>query len=243
VTPPPLLYKATDCEQWVRASAPSWPAGTLLLTGLGNYVHYGAHDQGFRLAWFDRPLDDRWELAGDHGVVAYLPRPEAARLWRRTRGAPAPALPPRIADPPAPPGDLAPAARLAAGMERLSAGDHPTARAHLALVRDGDAREADDAAFFYAVTLFRDGDWARAAHELKRLRARRPGGRWVPSIHWHLAICDLRRGRTRRARERFEWIVRRFPEDPATVEGARGELRRMERGRGGLVGELWRRMR
>jgi TolA-binding protein len=127
-------------------------------------------------------------------------------------------------------------------MERFGAGDHPVARAQFRLVRDTDAKEAEDAAFFHAVTYFRDGDWARTTHDLKRLLRRRPGSRWVPSVHWHLAVCDLRRGRVQRARERFRWIVRRFPDDPSTVEGARGELRRMARRHGGLVGALWARL-
>jgi TolA-binding protein len=179
---------------------------------------------------------------GDYGVVSYLPRPEGARLWRLARGAFI--VPPvtRTPDPPAPPGHLTPAARFQAGMERLNAGDHKMARAHFALVRDTDAPEADDAAFFYAVTRFRDSDWLRAAHEFKRLLHRHPAGRWTPPIPWHLAICDLRRGRLQRAREHFRWIVRSYPEDPATVEGARGELRRMSPNRGGLVGALWSRL-
>jgi hypothetical protein len=49
-------------------------------------VHYGAHTQSLRLPYFDRTLDDRWELVGEYGILSFLPRPETARLWRLTKG-------------------------------------------------------------------------------------------------------------------------------------------------------------
>ena len=241
VVTPPEIYDPIACEKWLRDTAPTWPIGTVLVTGLGNYVHYGAHTQGLRLAWFEQPLDDRWTLAEEDGVVAYLPRPEMARLWRLTRGLPAPTTPHERDDPP-PPGPADPAERMAAAMAAFNGGRQRVARAHLRSVIDGGTSEAEDARYFYAVSFFREDNWARASREWKHLLGHHPGGRWTAAAHWHLGICDLRRGRTRRARARFEYIVRRFPHDVVTVENARAELLRTGSRRGGLVGELWRRL-
>jgi hypothetical protein len=238
VVRPPEIYVATECERWLRDSAPGWPTGTLLVTGLGNYVHYGAHAQGLRLAQFERPLDDRWAPAGEFGSLTYLPRPESARLWRLVRGGEGTSVDLEHDDPP-PPGPTTPAERMKAGMERFEHNDPRVARAHFRAVMDTKAPEAEDATFFYAVTFFRQERWEAAQHAFKRLIARYPRGHWVSAVHWHIAIADVRRGHIRRARARFVSVIRRFPQDPVTAENARAELRRLApRGRG-LVVELW----
>jgi hypothetical protein len=235
VMTPPDVYPARDCERWIRENAPKWPTGTLLLTGLANYVHYGAHAEGFRLTQFERPLDDRWELAGEYGTLAYLPRPEEARLWRLVRGADeGRAGDERDEPPPAEPRALD--RRFFAGMERFDAGDFRVARAHFRVLMDAGANDAESATFFYAASFFRQESWGRAAREFKRLIARFPRSSWVPAAHWHIAICDLRRGRVRRARAGFQSVVRRFPHDRTTAENARAELRRLEKRRGMLGG-------
>jgi hypothetical protein len=238
VVRPPDIYVATECERWLRDSAPGWPTGTLLITGLGNYVHYGAHLQGLRLAQFERPLDDRWAPAGEYGNMWYLPRPEAARLWRLARGSDGTRVALEHDDPP-PPGPATPAERMRAGMERFDHADYRGARAHLHALMNTQATEAEDATFFYAVTFFRQERWDPTQHAFKHLIARFPHGHWLAAAHWHIAVADVRRGRIRRARARFASIVRRFPQDPATVANARAELRRLApRGRG-LIAELW----
>jgi hypothetical protein len=241
VETPPEIYEPRACEKWVRDKEARWPTGTLLLTGLGNYVHYGAHTQSLRLAWFDRPLDDRWELVGEYGDLSYLPRPEVARLWRLTRGTTASAPPHEPDDPPPP--DVLPAPnRLVAGRMLFEAGKHREARAHLRVLMDAGGPEAEDATFYYAASFFRQDAWVRTSREFKHLLGRFPRGRWVAAAHWHIAICDLRRGRVRRARERFTYIIRRFANDPATVANSRAELRRLERRHQGLLVQLWRQM-
>lgn len=240
VVTPPQLYAPTACEQWIRKSAAGWPAGTWLVTGLVNYVHYGALRESLLLGWFDRPLDDRWTLVGEYGVLSYLPRPEAARIWRLARGAPRVASPHERDDPP-PPGALAPAARFSAAMERFEAGDRRAARAHFRVLMAGSGPVAEDATFYYAASFFRDESWERARHEFKRMIARYPRGRWIPTAHWHIGITELRQGRVRRARARFAYVARAFPQDPVTVQNARAELKRLSR-RDGLVVDLWRRL-
>src|SRR5262245_12456587 len=78
-------YPAQAYERLLRDREPSLPRRTMLVTGLGSYVHYGAHMDGFRLRWFDQPLPPSWKLVKEYGALSYLPRPEPARLWRLDR--------------------------------------------------------------------------------------------------------------------------------------------------------------
>ena len=75
-------FSAPEHEAWLHAHQDELPAGTMLVTGLVSYVHYGATGQGFRLRKFTGPLDPRWQLVGDYGLLSYMPDPEPARLWR-----------------------------------------------------------------------------------------------------------------------------------------------------------------
>jgi hypothetical protein len=237
---PPNIYVATECERWIHDSAPSWPTGTLLVTGLGNYVHYGAHTQGLRLAQFARPLDDRWTLVGEYGSLDYLTRPETARLWRLVRGSEGTGTPLEHDDPP-PPGPTTVAERMKAGMDSLGKSDFRAARAHFRAVMDSQVPEAEDATFFYAVTYFRQERWEAVDHAFKQLLKRFPKGHWVAAAHWHIAIGDSRFGHIRRARARFKSIIRRFSQDSSTVQNARAELRRIAPRGQGLITELWNR--
>lgn len=241
VETPPEIYDPREVERWVRNAAPRWPTGTLLVTGLGNYVHYGAHAQSLRLAWFDGPLDDRWELVGEYGVLSYLPRPEVARLWRLRRGLAASA-PRDERDDPAPPDPTDPGMRATAGRLLFEAGQYRTARAHFRVLMDADGPLAQDATFFYAASFFRQEQWARARREFKRLLKRYPTGRWVSAAHWHVAICDLRSGRARRARARFAYLTRHAARDPVTAANARSELLRLARRREGWLVRTWHRL-
>lgn len=77
-------YWVSDYEQWLAAQS-SLPEGTLLVTGLASYVHYGCHGCGFRLEQMSQPLDDRWVLVEEGESLSYLPRPEPLRIWRWSR--------------------------------------------------------------------------------------------------------------------------------------------------------------
>jgi hypothetical protein len=243
VEKPPQLYEPLVVEKWVRDAELRWPTGTIMITGLGNYVHYGAHAQSLRLTYFDRPLDDRWKLVGEYGSLSYLPRPETARLWRLEKGASAKSRkpPPDERDLPPPDDVLTSAERLSTAKQLFDKGQYMEARAHYRVLMDGQYPESEDARFFYAASFYRQEKWARAAHEFKHLLARFPHGRWVSAVHWHLALCDLRRGRNRRARERFAYIVRHFPNDTVTVANANSELSRLRRRHEGVLMQLWRR--
>jgi TolA-binding protein len=124
----------------------------------------------------------------------------------------------------------------------FEAGEPRAARAHLRVLMDAGGPEAEEATFYYAVSFFRQGDWARTTREFKRLIGRFPNSRMLAAAHWHIAISDLRRGRVRRGRERFAYLIRRFPNDPTTVANSRAELTRLERRNEGLLVRWWRRI-
>jgi tetratricopeptide (TPR) repeat protein len=237
-------HNAPDYERWLAANEARLPNGTLLVTGLGSFVHYGAHLDGFRLAWFAQPLSPAWKLEREYPVLTYLPRPEPARLWRLERPK---AAPPVVHDVPE---DLTPLAGIddptvlfTGGMARYDARDYPAARMHFRKLLLGTSAEAEDAAFFYAASFFREGDWRRARHEFKRLLWRWPRSRWVPAAYWHVATCEKQLGHSVRARRLLATIVRRFPDDPTTVRMARHELASVQRRRRGVLTEWWRRVR
>jgi len=149
--------------------------------------------------------------------------------------------PPDEPDLPPPPEELSSADRLTTAKQLFDKSRYTEARAHYRVLMNGNSAEREDARFFYAVSFYRQEKWARAAHEFKHLIAHFPHGRWVAAAHWHLALCDLRRGRSRRARARFAYIVRRFPNDAVTAANAQSELNRLRRRNEGWIQQMWRR--
>ena len=234
-------HSATEYERYLRAHQAAMPDGTLLITGLASFVHYGAHIDGFRLAWFAEPLPPQWKLVKEYGLLSYLPRPEPARLWRLER---APAERPLVYDGRedlTPLRDLDdPAALFRGGMQHYEAGDYAAARPFFRKLLATTTPEGENAAFFYAATFYRQGDWTRARHEFKRLIRRDRRGRWVPAAYWHLATCERNLGRARRARRLFTLVVRRFPNDPSTTALAARDLTQLARRQRGVLIDWWR---
>jgi TolA-binding protein len=134
-------------------------------------------------------------------------------------------------------------ALLRAGMGHYDATEYPAARVYFRKLRATSDPEADDGAFFYAATFFRESNWLRARHEFKRLLRDFPRSRWVPAAYWHIASCEKNLGHTRRARRTFALVVRRFPSDPSTMNLARRELASFESRREGVLVKWWRRVR
>jgi len=75
------VYDAKDYEKWLNKNQAKWPEGSLLLTGLGQAVHYGGHHCGFRLKLFKNHLAPCWKLYQKYGLLSYLPVPENTCLW------------------------------------------------------------------------------------------------------------------------------------------------------------------
>ena len=73
--------EARSYEAWIHNNEAIWEPGTVLVTGIGSYVHYGGHRCGPRLRLFSQPLSPRWALYKELGLQDYLPTPEVAALW------------------------------------------------------------------------------------------------------------------------------------------------------------------
>jgi tetratricopeptide (TPR) repeat protein len=233
-------HNAPDYERWLHDHESSLPNGTMLVTGLASFVHYGAHIDGFRLRWFEGALSPQWRLVKEYGVLSYLPRPEPARLWRLEREA--------SSVPPDPVEDLStlagiddPDALQKGAMARYERGDYPGARIYFRKILHEHPAEAEDAAFFYAASFVREANWSRSRREFKRFVRRFPQSHWVPTAYWEIAVCDREGGRIAQARAGFIAVIRRFPTDPSTVKLASADLERLRRARGGLVLDIWRR--
>jgi hypothetical protein len=234
-------HAAKDYEKWLRSHESQLPNGTYLITGLASFIHYGAHIDGFRLLWFDQPLSPGWKLVREYEVLTYLPRPEPARIWQLDRTElPRTVVHDEREDLSPLKGIDEPPVLLRGGMALYDKGDNAGARIWFKKLMETKDPEAENGAFFYAASFFRDGDYMRARHEFKRLIRRFPKGRWVPSAYWHIATCEKTLGRMVRSRRLFASIVRRFPNDPATVAMAKRELATFERRREGVIAKWWR---
>lgn len=75
------IHSAADYELWLDRNQNQLPDQTMLITGLGSYVHYGAHYNGFRLNLFSKPLNSAWSLYRQYKIQSYLSNSEQARLW------------------------------------------------------------------------------------------------------------------------------------------------------------------
>jgi tetratricopeptide (TPR) repeat protein len=233
-------HNAPDYERWLHEHEATLPNGTLLVTGLASFVHYGAHIDGFRLAWFQEPLSPSWKLVREYPVLTFLPRPEPARLWRLER----PDSGSLVAhdereDLSGLQGMNDPAALFAAGLGRYDAIDYAASRVYFRKLLATQSPQAEDGAFFYAASFFRQNEWARARHEFKRLIHRFPKSRWIPAAYWHIANCERNLGHNIRSRRLFAAIVHRFPNDASTVRMAARDLDSFQRRRRGVLVEWW----
>jgi tetratricopeptide (TPR) repeat protein len=236
-------YKPDEYEKWIREHEKTLPEGTMLITGLANYPYYGAHGDGPLLNFFSAPLDSRWELVREYGLLSYLYRPEPVRLWRLKR-----ATSPPFDD--ASPSDDVPDIEevgdydtlFKRGLELLSKDDHPRARAYFRrIVRDYPDR-AEDARFYTAVSFFREPDCKRSIKGFKELLRHDPRSHWVPAAHLHMATCERKLGNVARAQARLCYLITHFTQDPTTVEGARMDIRTITFRNEGILTRLWKRI-
>jgi len=216
----------------------------MLLTGLGSFIHYGAHLDGFRLAWFDEPLSPRWKPVKEYGLLTYLPRPERTRLWRLHHlPEDAPAAKDGVDDVSSVPDVTDPDALFAQAMERMNQGDYRGARSYFRKLQLDHPSRAEEARFFYAASFLREGDWPRCLHAFKGLIRDYPTSPRVPQEYWHLAICDRNTGRLARSMALLGYTMRLASSDPATTEMAASDLKVLRRRRGGILIDWWLRWR
>jgi hypothetical protein len=234
-------HAAADYEKWLRDNEGKLADGTLLITGLASFVHYGAHIDGYRLEWFSAPLSPSWKLVREYDTLAFLPRPERGRIWRLERPTVAAPVAHDVRE------DLSSlrgvddgGTLFRGGMAKYDTQDYAASRVYFRKLLGMTHPESENAAFFYAASFYREGNFQRARHEFKRLIRKYPQGRWTPAAYWHIATCEKNAGHNGRARRILASIVRRFPKDPSTVLMAQRDLESVQRRRGGVLVEWWR---
>jgi len=211
VVPVPQTYSARDYEAWLQRRQSSLVPGTLLLTGFGSCVHYGATRDGFWLTFFQGGLHPAWKELKNYGPLAYHPGTEPVRLWELTEPVPATQPKPagRVED------SRGPEELFKAGMARFDEGK-PTEAApyfHTVATDFPASAFAEDAEYFYTICLFREGRWRETITGFEELVGRRPAGRWVPAAYYHIGLSYAALGDHDRAREAFETVRREFPRE------------------------------
>lgn len=196
--------RTRDYEHWLQELEPELPHGTVLVTGLLQFVYYACPACGPRLSHFEGALDPRWQLVQELPPLAFDPDREPVRLWRWSGRssrvgagvAPAPALPaPQL---------------LEQGVERFDAEDYPGTRAWMRalLTRFPGSPLCDQAAYFVAVSYWREVDLQRTIREFEAFLVGYPRSRLTRAAHYHIGMSNRVLGRYPEAREAFEATVR-----------------------------------
>ena len=233
VVRPVHTYAARDYEAWLQRRQSDLVPGTLLLTGFGSCVHYAAHQDGFRLALFQSGLHPAWKVLKDYGPLAYVPRPEPVRLWELAEpisGTPAV----RVG------GGAGPEELFKSGMARFDEQRYAEAAAYFhTVVTDFPASAvAEDALYFHTICFFREERWSETIRGFEDLMQRYPAGRYVPGAHYHIGISYAALGDRDRAREAFETLRRKFPQEQTLGRSAADEIAMLD-AEGGLLERLW----
>jgi hypothetical protein len=210
VLPPLLTYAARQHEEWLWKNQGRFGRNTLLLTGIGSCVHYGAVADGFQLARFDRPLHPAWQVVRDLGPLDYMPLQEPVRLWRLSEpiGDGTPDTEPVRAG--------NPAEVFRAGMERFDANDCPAARRQFRAVVERFPRSAvaADAVYFDAICHYRSSEWQETIDTFEELVRDYPRSMWIAGAYYHMGIAAAALGDRDRARSLWERVVHDFPKEP-----------------------------
>jgi hypothetical protein len=205
---------AEEHERWLETLETGLEDGTILVTGLTQFVYYACHECGFQVSRFEAPLDPRWGLVSELPPLAFGRVREPVRLWRWQAAPGAPEAGP--VEHTSVPG-LPPQALFERGIERFDAQDYPATRAHMdaLLARFPEHHLADDAAYFSAVTHWREQELERTIREFEAFLVEFPASSLVRAAHFHIALAHRLVGRDARARAAFEATVRTSrPEDP-----------------------------
>jgi len=233
VVRPVHTYAARDYEAWLQRRQSDLVPGTLLLTGFGSCVHYAAHQDGFRLVLFQSGLHPAWKVLKDYGPLAYVPRPEPVRLWELAEpisGTPAV----RVG------GGAGPEELFKSGMARFDEQRYAEAAAYFhTVVTDFPASAvAEDALYFHTICFFREERWSETIRGFEDLMQRYPAGRYVPGAHYHIGISYAALGDRDRAREAFETLRRKFPQEQMLGRSAADEIAMLD-AEAGLLERLW----
>ncbi|TFG91381.1 MAG: tetratricopeptide repeat protein [Myxococcales bacterium] len=201
---PPGIHQTRDYERWLQELEPRLPTGAVLVTGLIQFVYYACYICGPRLSHFEAALDPRWSLVRELAPVGFDPAREPVRLWRWS-GRPLSAEGEVVPVP-----ALAPPQLFERGIERFDAQDYPGTRAWMRALLDrfpGHALESD-AAYFVAVTYWRERDPQRTSGEFEAFLAQFPSSRLRRAAHYHIGLSHRMLGHYAAAKAAFEATVR-----------------------------------
>jgi hypothetical protein len=81
-------HNTLELEQRLREQERELPAGSMLVSGLGNYVYYPCFACTIDPSRFRAPLSDGWEVVRTTGPITFKPTPVDVKVWR-WRGPPA----------------------------------------------------------------------------------------------------------------------------------------------------------
>lgn len=219
-------HRASQYESWLERRQAGFPKGTMLLTGIGSCVHYGAHYDGFRLAQFAYDLHPAWKPVKEYGVLSYLPVPEAVKLWELSE---------QITDmAPAPADTLLraqnPEALFRAGMARFDQADCQAAQPHFQRVFADfpKSQRAADALYFHTICVFRNARWAEAIVWFRKLIETYPRSPWVAGAYYHIGLSQAALGDAEQARASFEYVRDHFADHPSLSKLAEEQLEKLQ---------------
>jgi hypothetical protein len=235
---------AQEYEGWLQQQQMTLPVGSVLVTGLAGYVHYGPYYDGFRLTRFLQPLYRDWRMIREYDLLSYLPLPERARLWRLTED--------RV---PTAGGmetiteeeglslvsTADPRVLYDKGLESFEKGDYAHARPLFRKVSRSPSYRAIDAGYLYGVCLYRERDWVGTVREFENLLKIEPASQWTAASHWHIAMALRELEDEGGARMHFEYVIGHFPNDTPLVTSAKEALQSLPSP--GLASILWDRLK
>jgi len=201
-------YKAEDYEDWLEKNQPNLPTGTMMITGLGNYVYYGAYWDGFRLRQFGGNLDPHWKLFKEYGIQSYLPLPEPARLWRLSSKINAPKkIRPN------------PSVQFEQAMAFFSGGQYSKARSILSQIieryphvqnSDSGSRFYSSANYFYAISYFKQNNYQQTIDAFTELIRYYPNSPLVPEAYFHIGLSQRALNQLDQAKATYRFLIQEY---------------------------------
>lgn len=218
------VYAAKDYEKWLKTNQSNLSEGTMLITGLCNYVHYGGYYDGFRLRQFSNNLDSHWKLFKEYRMLSYLPLPEPARLWRLSGKIST------VEDVSLSSFDNTNISNVDTifkmGLTDFEKNNYLKARMFFKKIIQEfpDSYKFNDALYFYAICYFREGDWDATIAEFKKSIKNNPESQWIAAAHYHIGLSYKELKNVKQARRKFEYVINNFSTDQNLVNLSKIQL-------------------